>query len=89
MALTLFAILWFYVRKLILKPGQVLAIYLMMAGMERFLIEIIREHGDSLYQVGSVVFSQAQMISLFLILSGIIIWLLSSKNILKAPAPQV
>ena len=89
MALVLFAILWFYVRKLTLKPGQVLSIYLGFAGVERFLIESIREHGDSLYTMGNLVFSQAQMISLALIVSGIIIWVLSSKNIIKAPAPKL
>ncbi len=83
MALALFAVLWFYVRKLSLKPGQVLSIYLMFAGVERFLIESIREHGDSLYTLGTWIFSQAQMISIGLILSGILIWFLSSKNILK------
>lgn len=88
MALTLFAILWFYVRKLSLKPGQVLSIYLVFAGMERFLIESIREHGDSLYTLGNVIFSQAQMISLALIVTGITIWFLASKNIIKASVPS-
>jgi len=88
MALILFAVLWFYVRKLPLKPGQVLSIYLGFAGVERFLIESIREHGDSLYTMGNLVFSQAQMISLALIVSGVIIWILSSKNIITAPSPK-
>lgn len=88
MALILFAVLWFYVRKLPLKPGQVLSIYLGFAGVERFLIESIREHGDSLYTMGNLVFSQAQMISLALIVSGVIIWILSSKKIIKAPSPR-
>jgi prolipoprotein diacylglyceryl transferase len=87
MALGLFAILWFFVRNWTLKPAQLLGIYLVMAGVERFLIESIREHGDSLYRFGNLVFSQAQMISLVLIVSGIIIWILSAKNILKAPMP--
>jgi phosphatidylglycerol---prolipoprotein diacylglyceryl transferase len=83
MALLLFGVLWFYVRKLTLKPGGVLAIYLVFAGVERFMIEMIREHGDSLYRLGNLIFSQAQMISLVLIVSGIILWFLSSKNWLK------
>jgi phosphatidylglycerol:prolipoprotein diacylglycerol transferase len=85
MALALFAVLWFYVRKRTLKPGGVLSIYLVMAGLERFLIEMIREHGDSLYKIGDMLFSQAQMISLFLIVSGIVLWILSYKGLLKAP----
>lgn len=88
MALALFSILWFYVRKLSLKPGMILGVYLMFAGVERFLIEFIREHGDSLYRIGDLIFSQAQMISLTMIVMGIAVWVLSKKNIIKAPSPS-
>ena len=83
MALLLFGVLWFYVRKLALKPGQVFGIYLIFAGVERFLIESIREHGDSLYQIGEMVFSQAQMISLVLFVVGVCVLLLTQKGLLK------
>jgi prolipoprotein diacylglyceryltransferase len=55
----------------------------MFAGVERFLIESIREHGDSLYQIGEMLFSQAQMISLVLFVVGVCVLLLTQKGLLK------
>jgi len=49
-------------------------VYLVFAGVERFLIESIREHGESLYSVGTLMFSQAQMISIVLLVLGIASW---------------
>ena len=83
MALTLFAVLWFWVRNLKINPGQALGVYLLFAGTERFIIELIREHGDSLYKVGNLIFSQAQMISTVLIVLGIGLWFAGSKNLLS------
>lgn len=70
MALGLFALLWFWLRNKSFNPGQFFGIYMVFAGVERFLIETIREHGDSLYRFSGMVFSQAQMISLLLIVLG-------------------
>ena len=70
MALALFAVLWFVLRNKNFISGQLFCIYLMFAGVERFAIETIREHGDSLYRFAGMVFSQAQMISLLLIVLG-------------------
>ena len=71
MALILFAGLWFWLRHKNFKPGQIFSIYLIFAGVERFAIESIREHGDSLYRFAGAVFSQAQMISIVLFVLGI------------------
>lgn len=70
MALGLFYILWRVFRKKQMPIGNMFALYLIFAGAERFLIELIREHGSSLYRLGGLVFSQAQMISVVLILIG-------------------
>jgi len=70
MALVLFAVIWFWGRRQDWKPGRLFALYLIFAGLERFIIELIREHGDSLYTLGSMVFSQAQLISLVLVVVG-------------------
>lgn len=70
MAMGLFAVLWFWARKQEWKPGRLFAVYMIFAGFERFIIELIREHGDSLYTLGSMIFSQAQMISLVLMVVG-------------------
>ena len=66
-AIGLFAIIWFVLRKRVKSPGSLFAFYLLFAGLERFAIEFIREHGDSLYKFGGLVFSQAQMISLIFV----------------------
>ncbi len=68
-------------RNLKINPGQALGVYLLFAGTERFVIELIREHGDSLYKVGNLIFSQAQMISTVLIVLGIGLWFAGSKNL--------
>lgn len=82
MGIGLFMILWTVLRKKSLAPGHLFAWYMVFAGIERFLIEGIREHGESLYRIGGLVFSQAQMISVVLMLCGGI-WLLFSKKWLR------
>jgi prolipoprotein diacylglyceryltransferase len=79
MGLLLFYVLWKVLRYKIQAPGKLFAWYMVFAGTERFLIEGIREHGDSLYRIGSISFSQAQMISLLLVLGGVI-WLLKKAS---------
>lgn len=74
MALGLFFILWRVLRKRVTIPGNLFAWYMVFAGVERFAIEFIREHGSSVYKAGGLVFSQAQMISVILIVVGSI-WL--------------
>jgi prolipoprotein diacylglyceryltransferase len=79
MGLMLFFVLWKFLRHRIQAPGKLFACYMVFAGAERFLIEAIREHGESLYSLGSVTFSQAQMISLLLMLGGEL-WLLKKPS---------
>ncbi len=76
MVSVLFVILW-SIRKSITTPGMLFSIYLIMTGVERFLIETIRV--NSKYHVGGLSFTQAELISCILILLGIfgIVW---SKN---------
>ncbi|WP_207427337.1 prolipoprotein diacylglyceryl transferase [Pedobacter sp. SYSU D00535] len=73
MGLVLFAILW-SLRKRIQVPGVIFALYLIFAGIERFLIEQIRV--NSLYHAFGMAFTQAELISTIMILAGIswIIW---------------
>jgi len=68
MALVLFGILW-AIRKKITTPGLLFSIYLIMNGMERFLIESIRV--NEVYQMGNLKVTQAQIISTVLVLLGI------------------
>lgn len=76
MCLVLFGVLWFF-RKKITTPGKIAGLYLMLNGAERFLIEKIRvnTHYESLpFQP-----TQAQIISLVLLVSGIILFTQSNR----------
>ena len=64
----LFFLLW-SMRKNISIPGVFFSWYLLFNGIERFLVESIRV--NSKYHVAGIEFSQAQLISLLLILTGI------------------
>jgi prolipoprotein diacylglyceryltransferase len=73
MGLILFAILW-GVRKRVKYPFMMFALYLIFAGIERFLIELIRV--NSKYHAFGLSFTQAELISTIMVLVGIggIIW---------------
>ncbi len=74
----LFFVLW-SVRKRFLIPGVIFSLYLILNGIERFLIESIRV--NSRYHIGDFSFTQAQLISTLLFLTGIIgIWYLNRKK---------
>ncbi len=64
----LFFVLW-SLRKHIKTAGTIFFLYLILNGIERFAIESIRV--NSKYHLAGLSFSQAQLISLLLILAGI------------------
>jgi prolipoprotein diacylglyceryltransferase len=64
----LFIFLW-SIRKKISSPGFMFGIYLILTGVERFFIELIRV--NTKYHVAGISFTQAEMISIILIISGI------------------
>jgi len=72
----LFAIMW-SIRRKITQPGILTGVYLIFAGGERFLIEKIRVNN----RIHSLPFNptQAELISVFLILGGIIFLVFSKK----------
>jgi len=63
----LFGILW-TLRKKLKAPGLLFAVYMIMAGVERWLVETIRV--NTRYEWAGLSFSQAQLISVLLILFG-------------------
>lgn len=73
----LFLILW-SIRKHLKAPGLLFSIYLILNGIERFWIEHIRV--NALYHAFGMEFTQAEMISLFLVIAGIggIFWSLNA-----------
>lgn len=73
MGLVLFAILW-SLRKRIKYPFMMFSLYLIFAGVERFLVELIRV--NSKYHAFGLSFTQAELISTIMVLVGIggIVW---------------
>lgn len=84
MCLVLFGFLWM-IRKRISIPGMLLGIYLILNGLERFLIERIRVN-VKMHLMG-IEMTQAQLISFALILAGIII-VIFSKSKYKNAKPK-
>ncbi len=66
--LLLFVFLW-SIRKRIKTPGVLTAIYLIVNGVERFLIELIRV--NTRYHFFGISPTQAELISAFLVISGV------------------
>jgi prolipoprotein diacylglyceryltransferase len=69
--LVLFALIWFS-RKKFKVPGRIFAVYLMLNGLERFMIEKIRvntKYTDLVFQP-----TQAELISTGLFIAGIILY---------------
>jgi phosphatidylglycerol---prolipoprotein diacylglyceryl transferase len=75
----LFLILWAF-RKKFKAAGLMFSIYLILNGLERFFIEKIRVNAT--YHAFGLTFTQAEMISLFLIFLGIggAIWSVNNHN---------
>jgi phosphatidylglycerol:prolipoprotein diacylglycerol transferase len=63
----LFFVLW-QLRHKFKAPGVLFGIYMIMAGVERFLIELIRV--NTRYVVAGISFTQAEMISVIMVLGG-------------------
>jgi prolipoprotein diacylglyceryltransferase len=78
--LILFFILW-RLRKRIVVPGRLFALYLVFNGFERFFIEKIRV--NTTYDFAGFHPTQAELISVFLILTGMFLWFRFGKLHLK------
>jgi phosphatidylglycerol:prolipoprotein diacylglycerol transferase len=68
--LLLFAFLW-SIRKKIKTPGVLTAIYLIVNGIERFFIELIRV--NTKYHFFGINPTQAELIAAFLVISGVVL----------------
>lgn len=73
----LFLILW-RIRHQVKLPGMLFGIYLMMNGLERFFVELIRV--NTKYNVAGIQFTQAELISMILFLSGLALVINAVKN---------
>ena len=80
--IALFLFLW-SIRDRIKIPGIMFGIYLILNGVERFLIELIRV--NTRYHVAGISFTQAELISVCLVIGGIIL-IVTGLNRSKKPA---
>ncbi len=81
----LFFFLW-SIRKKIASPGLMFGIYLICTGVERFFIELIRV--NTKYVVAGIHFTQAELISIILIISGIALSLYAKRHPFKPTTAQ-
>ncbi|MFM8433076.1 MAG: prolipoprotein diacylglyceryl transferase, partial [Bacteroidota bacterium] len=72
-ACILFFFLIWGLRKNITIPGRIFSLYLLLNGIERFLVELIRV--NSKYHLSGFSFTQAQLISFLLLITGISGWI--------------
>ncbi|HEV3252505.1 MAG TPA: prolipoprotein diacylglyceryl transferase family protein [Puia sp.] len=84
--LILFSIIWSF-RKRFIIPGTLFAFYLILNGVERFFIEKIRVNNK--YSIFGFHPTQAEIISLLLVLGGSVLWWVLTKRakLSKAPLP--
>ena len=78
--LILFPILWYF-RKKLRTPGKLFALYLILNGIERFLIEKIRV--NTKYDIFGWQPSQAELISMGMIIVGVIMMIFAKKWFIK------
>jgi phosphatidylglycerol:prolipoprotein diacylglycerol transferase len=66
----LFFFLW-KIRHRIKAPGVLFGVYMILAGIERFFIELIRV--NTKYNVAGISFTQAELISIFMVIGGAVL----------------
>jgi phosphatidylglycerol---prolipoprotein diacylglyceryl transferase len=86
LALIMFAILWRLGTRRGFRAGQLFAVYMMLYGVERFLIEFVRAKSDRFVLAG-VGFSTSQMASVLLVALGAYLW--HHRGKVGAPTPLV
>ncbi len=77
MSLLIFIFLW-SIRKKLKIPGTLFAIYLILNGVERFFIELIRVNNT--YDIFGYHITQAEIISVSLIIGGLLLWFYLKKT---------
>jgi phosphatidylglycerol---prolipoprotein diacylglyceryl transferase len=82
-SLLIFAVLWRLRTRM--PPVRLFAVYLVLAGIERFLIEFIRRNEDALLGL-----TQPQLFAAAMVVAGIVLlaWRPLRQGALRAPAPS-
>jgi phosphatidylglycerol---prolipoprotein diacylglyceryl transferase len=86
LALIMFGILWQLGTKRGFRAGQLFAVYMMLYGVERFVIEFVRAKSDRITLAGFG-FSTSQIVSVLLVALGAWLWHRQGKK--GAPTPLV
>jgi phosphatidylglycerol---prolipoprotein diacylglyceryl transferase len=86
LALIMFGILWRLGTKLGFRAGQLFAAYMMLYGVERFIIEFVRAKSDRVTLMG-VGLSTSQIASVLLVALGAYLWHRQGRK--GAPTPLV
>ncbi len=68
------SVCFLHVRHASSRPGRTLALFLMLYGVLRFLIEFLREQPYGVWEVGFVTLTPGQLLTLPLIVIGVWIW---------------
>ena len=84
--IALFVVLWL-LRKRLGGTLQVFATYLIMAGVERFLVELIRVNYK--YDWGFIHPTQAEILSVVLVITGVALFLFYKEKPSQIPAPEI
>ncbi|HSJ25299.1 MAG TPA: prolipoprotein diacylglyceryl transferase [Longimicrobiales bacterium] len=86
LALIMFGILWRLGTNRGFRTGQLFAVYMVLYGLERFVIEFVRAKSDRIAILG-VGLSTSQLMSVLLVAFGA--WLFFRRRAVGAPAPLV
>jgi phosphatidylglycerol---prolipoprotein diacylglyceryl transferase len=86
LALIMFGILWHLGTKRGFRAGQLFAVYMMLYGLERFIIEFVRAKSDRI-TIAGFGFSTSQIVSVLLVALGAWIW--QRQRRVGAPTPLV
>src|SRR5579863_3871412 len=68
--IALFFVLW-QLRHKFKAPGVLFGVYMILAGVERFFIELIRV--NTKYRLAGIPFTQAELISIFMVIGGAVL----------------
>jgi phosphatidylglycerol:prolipoprotein diacylglycerol transferase len=78
----LFLVIW-KLRHKFKAPGVLFGIYMILNGIERFLIELIRV--NTRYVVAGISFTQAELISLIMVIGGAVLIYVGTERYKKSP----
>jgi len=77
-----------HLRKPNTLPGRTCALFLILYGVLRFIVEYFRDNQDMLFTVGSLNFSRGQLLTLPVFLAGVLLWCWIGANPKKTAPPK-